>query len=287
MRIGMTPHTAWRGAGSFAVTLDGRTAAMMTELQRLVGPKIRLVPTQGSYHAGKLSGGTHCGGGAIDLSVHGMSRADIITVIRHARRIGFRASWWRTYPEWTQGDHIHMIAADQPDLNPVAVNQVHAVDAGYNGLGHLGRGGHDRHRALHVPGATWEKWRRAKAAKRVAAVVVVAVGTTVGGVAVNPGAPKPKPPVVAKPHPKAKTPRVTRLSAKVHPGAHAAQVRDVRAVLVKDGFGPIGEKPADWYGPVTRAAVHHFLAAHPEFGPANDKLGPRGWRWLQIKAGRK
>lgn len=140
-------------------------------------------------------------------------------------------------------------------------------------------------RVWHAPAKPKPKPRRKVAVAAGGAVLVA--GGAAGGVVVD-DAPKPKPPVVAKPHPKPKPAKVTALSKAVRPGAHTAQVRDVRAVLIRNGYGPIGEKPADWYGPITRASVHHFLTVHPKYasGPGDDSLGPAGWRSLQLKIGR-
>jgi hypothetical protein len=56
-----------------------------------------------------------------------------------------------------------MIAIGDPELSPVARNQVSAYLAGFNGLGHLGRGGKDDGPRV----APWHRW---PLMRRIAAV---------------------------------------------------------------------------------------------------------------------
>lgn len=172
-------------------TFDARTRDMLRELDRRT-PEISIHLTQGSYSDGSLSAGTHSGGGAVDISVRGMTLAQILTIIKIANEIGFEASWHRTFPEWTKGDHIHMIATGAPDLGEVARNQIEAVRDGFNGLGHLGHGGPDRHTKLRIKGRTWEKYQTTQKAKTRAAVATAAAATALA-VATSANAPAPKP----------------------------------------------------------------------------------------------
>lgn len=138
-------------------TFDARTRDMLVEVQRLVGPGIRINPTQGSYSDGKLSGDTHKRGGAVDLSVlhpQALSGAEIDEVVHAMRLVGF-AAWHRTHPEWSGDRHIHGVAVDCPDLHPAAAAQVADLRRGRNGLaGH----GPDRHAGMHLPVTTWEDY---------------------------------------------------------------------------------------------------------------------------------
>jgi hypothetical protein len=138
-------RTVFRG-----VTVDKRTSAMLGEVERLVG--FHLVASQGSYHDGSLSAGTHNGGGAIDLSIRALTAAEITKVVRAMRTVGF-AAWHRRSPEWTGAAHIHGIAVGCPDLDPSAARQVTSLRNGRNGLASNGK---DRHAGMKLPVTTWE-----------------------------------------------------------------------------------------------------------------------------------
>ncbi len=192
----MTAKVTYKGQ-----SFDVRTRDMLAELDRRT-PSIPVHFTQGSYSDGSLSAGTHSGGGAADISVHGLTLDQILTIIKIANEIGFEASWHRTHPEWIKGDHIHLIATGAPDLNEVAANQILAVRAGFNGLGHLGHGGPDRHLKLRIKGRTWEKYKAIQKAKTMAAVGVTAAAVAFAAVTVSPTpAPVPTKPVVVAPAP--------------------------------------------------------------------------------------
>lgn len=139
------------------VTFDERTAAMLAEVDRIVGPGIPVNPTQGSYSDGPLSGDTHRGGGAVDLSVlhpRPLSGAEIDEIVHAMRTVGF-AAWYRTHPEWSGDRHIHGIAVDAPDLDPAAAAQVADLRRGRNGLASHGA---DRHADMNLPVTTWEAY---------------------------------------------------------------------------------------------------------------------------------
>lgn len=141
------------------VTLDERTRDMLAEVQALVGDRIPINPTQGSYSDGELSADTHKGGGAVDLSVRNprpLSGAEIDEVVHAMRRVGF-AAWYRTHPEWSGDPHIHGIAVDAPDLDPAAAAQVADLRRGRNGLASHGP---DRHADMNLPVTTWEAYSR-------------------------------------------------------------------------------------------------------------------------------
>ena len=129
--------TYWRGA-----YLDDRTAAMMEEVARLCGPNVNVRPTQGSYSGGvAASGGTHDGGGAIDLAGQdaGMDGAERRTIRDNMRRVGF-AAWERTPAQSDWPYHLHGIAVqpggkgDRGCLSSGAHGQVIDYYEGRNGL---------------------------------------------------------------------------------------------------------------------------------------------------------
>lgn len=152
-------RTVWRGE-----TFDARTAAMLAEVDVLVGPDIPVHPTQGSYSHGSLSASTHAGGGAVDLSVinpRNLSETEILKIVHALRVVGF-AAWYRAKPEWSGDVHIHAVAVDCPDLDPAAKAQVLDLKHGLNGLAnHLP----DRHKGMHLPVVTWEQYKASKKAK--------------------------------------------------------------------------------------------------------------------------
>lgn len=135
---------------------DRTTARALREAEKLYGAPIRI--SQGSYHVGALSAGTHLGGGVLDLSVRGLSRSNINRLVRCCRRVGL----WAWYRDESSGfsPHIHLVRVGCRDLNPIAAQQIVAARAGYNGLGHLGMAGKDRHRGMHLPVISWRYYRR-------------------------------------------------------------------------------------------------------------------------------
>lgn len=154
------------------VVLNTRTAAMHSELERRLG--VHLPVTQGSYNAGGVSAsaGTHDGGGAEDVPP-GVPGATAARIVLEARRVGFAA--WHRLELWTTTadgkrvrvwpEHVHMIAIGDPEMSTGAHNQVLAYIAGFNGLGHLGRGGPDDGPRV----APWHRW---PLMRRIAAVRV-------------------------------------------------------------------------------------------------------------------
>lgn len=145
-------RTIWRER-----TFDKRTAAMLAEVDRLVGPNIPIHPTQGSYSSGEFSAGTHKGGGAVDLSVinpRRLTTAEINKIVRAMREVGF-AAWYRTKPEWSGDRHIHGIAVGCLDLHKDAAAQVRSLREGRNGLVNNLK---DRHAAMKMPVTTWEMY---------------------------------------------------------------------------------------------------------------------------------
>lgn len=113
-------------------TLDTRTAAMFLWAEKKAG--FRLNISQGSYNTGVgASAGTHDGGGALDLSVRGMTPARIDAALKALKDAGF-AAWHRHAIAGVWPEHIHAIAIGCKDLAPVAAHQVTAYLSGYDGM---------------------------------------------------------------------------------------------------------------------------------------------------------
>ncbi|CAL9406744.1 hypothetical protein SUDANB95_01567 [Actinosynnema sp. ALI-1.44] len=136
-----------------SATMNTRTKAMLVEAERLLGRTLGI--TQGSYNTSNPgSAGTHDGGGALDISVSGMTATTRTSVARVLRQVGF-AAWIRT-PDQGFAYHIHAIALADPDLSPAAQHQAGDYYLGYNGLADRGP---DDGPAV-TPKQTWEEYRR-------------------------------------------------------------------------------------------------------------------------------
>lgn len=141
-------RVAYRG-----VTINTRTKAMLLAAEKIAGFTVSL--TQGSYNPGGVdaSAGTHDGGGAMDISVSGMSAATRTTLLKALRNVGF-AAWYRT-PDQGFAYHIHAMAVSDPDLSSGAQHQTGDYYLGKNGL--AGRGADD---GPSVTKVTWEEYQR-------------------------------------------------------------------------------------------------------------------------------
>ncbi|MEU5566779.1 peptidoglycan-binding domain-containing protein [Micromonospora musae] len=136
------------------VQVNTRTRAMLFEAERLLGWQLTI--TQGSYNSGvDASAGTHDGGGALDLSVSGLSSATRTEVLRRLRTVGF-AAWLRTPAQGDWGYHIHAIALADTDQSTGARNQAGDYYLGRNGLAN--RGADDG--PVVSPKRTWEEYQR-------------------------------------------------------------------------------------------------------------------------------
>ncbi|SCL71258.1 hypothetical protein GA0070606_5665 [Micromonospora citrea] len=136
------------------VQVNTRTRAMLLEAERLLGGQLTI--TQGSYNVSNpASAGTHDGGGALDLSVSGMSTTYRTTVVRQLRRVGF-AAWLRTPAQGNWPYHIHAIALADTDQ---AANAQHQAGDYYLGLNGLANRGADDGPAV-TPKVTWEEYQR-------------------------------------------------------------------------------------------------------------------------------
>jgi hypothetical protein len=131
--------TYWRGA-----YLDDRSAEMMQGLVDLLpaGVAAKVRPTQGSYSGGvAASGGTHDGGGAIDLAGQdsGMTQDDRVAIRDAGRQVGW-AMWIRDPSQSDWPWHLHGIAVqpggkgDRGCLSSGAHGQVVDYYEGRNGL---------------------------------------------------------------------------------------------------------------------------------------------------------
>ncbi len=135
---------------------NGRTIAMTTQAEAWAAA--RGVPKQwplfqGSYHSGTgASGGTHDGGGALDVNTAGKSPRQIRVMVEALRRAGF-AAWHRPEPTWAD-DHLHAIAIGDRDLSSSARSQVREYFAGGDGL--VGSAP-DPHSAIGRPIPKWAK----------------------------------------------------------------------------------------------------------------------------------
>lgn len=141
-------HVTYHG-----VTLNTRTKAMLVAAEGIYGSQVSL--TQGSYNPGGVdaSAGTHDGGGAMDISVSGISSANRTKLLTALRKVGF-AAWLRT-PDQGFAYHIHAMAISDPDLSSGAQNQTGDYYLGMNGLQHR-----DPDDGPSVTKVTWEEYQR-------------------------------------------------------------------------------------------------------------------------------
>lgn len=119
------------------VQVDGHTLAdrlrQIVELAEIL-TATTLAVTQGSYSDNVAqSGGTHARGGAVDLSVHGHTQAEVEEVVQSLRQLGC-AAWHRLPSQGDWPEHIHAIDSGATDMSPQALWQVNEYKAGRNGL---------------------------------------------------------------------------------------------------------------------------------------------------------
>lgn len=90
--------------------------------------------SQGSYSRSvAASGGTHAGGGAVDIRTRGRSRATVDRMVQALREAGF-AAWSRGRGFDSFSPHIHAIAIRDRQASSAAQSQVRSYRAGRNGL---------------------------------------------------------------------------------------------------------------------------------------------------------
>lgn len=123
----------WRGG-----TFSSEFAHALIEANRLL-PTIPVVVVQGGFNGTNVSAsaGTHAGD-AVDISVRGMSTAQIKEVVRVLRLVGI-AAWWRHTYQGFSGDHIHGIPNGWGYPSPSAARQATSYRNGHNGLASNGR----------------------------------------------------------------------------------------------------------------------------------------------------
>jgi len=109
-------------------TVDWKTRAALEEAERRLGYRLTIV--QGSYNAGgvRQSGGTHDGGGVVDLLAWDWQQK-----VRVLRKVGF-AAWYRPTISGLWGAHIHAVLIDHGQLSSSAAAQVASYRAGRDGL---------------------------------------------------------------------------------------------------------------------------------------------------------
>lgn len=149
-------YVLWRG-----VRVNPECVPSLDKLAEITGPDIRVTPTQGGFNRGGVvaSAGTHDGGAAMDLSVNGMTSAQITTTVRLARECGW-AAWYRPYLKNVWPRHIHMIRVGDLTASIGAKAQVTDYRNGRNGLA-----GHGKDTGPSVRGANGEKfptWAQSK-----------------------------------------------------------------------------------------------------------------------------
>ncbi|HYU83595.1 MAG TPA: hypothetical protein VEK80_02220 [Kribbellaceae bacterium] len=115
--------------------VNRRTWQMIQAAENLAG--FRFVITQGSYNKGgvKASGGTHDGGGVVDIRARDLSPVERGQVVLALRKVGF-AAWLRS-PKQAHGKwpwHIHAVAKGDLDLSKQAAAQVVSYLHERNGL---------------------------------------------------------------------------------------------------------------------------------------------------------
>ena len=141
-------------------TVDRRTAAMLTEAERLANvedPSIgRFNLTQGSFsHSVGASAGTHDGPGAFDMYTRSYSASQKETIGLALRQVGF-ASWLRRKSQGPWDEHWHGIAIGTKGLPSVAASQVQNYLDGLDGLRGNGKDTDRRPEEIR----TWEEYQK-------------------------------------------------------------------------------------------------------------------------------
>lgn len=144
-------RVTWRGH-----TFDQRTAAQLQAAATLI--PFPITPSQGSYsHGVHASGGTHDGGGAVDISMAGHTDTQGHIIETMLRRVGL-AAWLREPIPGVWPRHVHGISIGCPDLSPAAAAQVQDYHHGNDGLAHHGPDHGDRRYVT----TTWESYQSAQ-----------------------------------------------------------------------------------------------------------------------------
>lgn len=111
-------------------TVDWLTRTALEEASRRLGYADGVVTlSQGSFSTGvAASGGTHDGGGVVDLSAYDAARKVVVL-----RELGF-AAWHRIPSQGPWPEHVHAVLIGDTLLSPAARAQVTDYLAGRNGL---------------------------------------------------------------------------------------------------------------------------------------------------------
>lgn len=113
-------------------TMDARTRDMLEATREICWAPLAI--TQGAYNSSvAASGGTHDGGGVIDIRATTLTAAQRVEAVASLRKIGF-AAWLRTPAQSDWPYHIHCVAVGCPDLSLAAKAQVVDYKNGRNGL---------------------------------------------------------------------------------------------------------------------------------------------------------
>ena len=126
-------RTTFRG-----VRVNQRTVELVLRAERIMADLghagFRFVFTQGSYSRSvSASGGTHGGGGALDIRTRGQSRSRVDAMVRALRRAGF-AAWSRGRGADSFAPHIHALGIGDREASSAARSQIGAYARGRNGL---------------------------------------------------------------------------------------------------------------------------------------------------------
>ncbi|MFC4335423.1 peptidoglycan-binding protein [Salininema proteolyticum] len=136
--------------------VNTRTKDMLAAADAKLSWGLRL--TQGSYTSeDPTSAGTHDGGGAVDLSVTGLTESQRWRTVKALREVGF-AAWLRTPSQGNWPYHVHAVAVADTDLSRVAQPQVHDYFFGKNGL--ASHAADNTPSAYRVPFTWWERYSR-------------------------------------------------------------------------------------------------------------------------------
>lgn len=118
--------------------LNDRLRQLLADAGAQLGYSLLERIRQGSYHSGTTaSGGTHDGGGAVDLSIKGLDEDQVDALLVALRGRGC-AAWHRTPDQGDWGPHVHAIDSGDTDVSDEADWQVSEYAAGRNGLASRG-----------------------------------------------------------------------------------------------------------------------------------------------------
>ncbi len=153
------PGADYRRVDFRAVEVNKRTQTMIERADFIMQKKFghtgfQFGLTQGSYSSSvSASGGTHDGGGALDITDRGLPKATVDDMVKSLRQAGF-AAWSRGRGADTFTPHIHAIAIGDAQMSAAARSQVADYARGQNGLANHAS---DADRGLGRPVPTWAR----------------------------------------------------------------------------------------------------------------------------------